>query len=71
VLDEPTFGQDRITWLELLDLLANLRDAGHAVAFVSHDEDFVAAFADRVLELRAGRLFHEGSELITAKRESP
>ncbi|MGH3490990.1 MAG: ABC transporter ATP-binding protein [Actinopolymorphaceae bacterium] len=56
VLDEPTFGQDRSTWLELLDLLAGLRDGGHAVAFVSHDADFVAAFADRVLEVRAGRL---------------
>jgi energy-coupling factor transport system ATP-binding protein len=56
VLDEPTFGQDRSTWLELLDLLANLRDGGHAVAVVSHDTDFVTAFADRVLHLRAGHL---------------
>jgi hypothetical protein len=27
VLDEPTFGQDRRTWIELVDLLAGLRDA--------------------------------------------
>ena len=26
VLDEPTFGQDAITWRELLTLLADLRD---------------------------------------------
>ncbi|WP_433351192.1 ABC transporter ATP-binding protein [Micromonospora sp. CA-111912] len=45
--DEPTFGQDRRTWLELVDLFAELRDAGHGVVTVTHDPDFVAALADR------------------------
>ena len=49
VLDEPTFGQDRRTWLELVDLLAALRDDGHAVVAVTHDADFVAALADRTV----------------------
>ncbi|HEX8632000.1 MAG TPA: ABC transporter ATP-binding protein, partial [Catenuloplanes sp.] len=47
VLDEPTFGQDRRTWIELLDLLAGLRDTGHGVLAVTHDADFVTALADR------------------------
>lgn len=47
VCDEPTFGQDRRTWLELVDLFAELRDAGHGVVTVTHDPDFVAALADR------------------------
>jgi energy-coupling factor transport system ATP-binding protein len=47
VLDEPTFGQDRRTWAELLHLLAALRDDGSGVAFVSHDAAFVEALADR------------------------
>ncbi|MEO8510770.1 MAG: ATP-binding cassette domain-containing protein [Chloroflexota bacterium] len=47
VLDEPTFGQDRRTWAELLYLLAALRDEGSGVAFVSHDAPFVEALADR------------------------
>jgi energy-coupling factor transport system ATP-binding protein len=51
LLDEPTFGQDRRTASELLELLAALRDSGHAVAFVSHDHEFVAALADRTLRL--------------------
>ncbi|MER7992669.1 ABC transporter ATP-binding protein [Micromonospora chalcea] len=53
ICDEPTFGQDRRTWLELIDLLAELRDAGHGVVAVTHDEDFVAALADRTLTLGA------------------
>jgi len=55
VLDEPTFGQDRRTWGELLHLLAALRDDGRAVCFISHDRAFVTALADRTLQLTAGR----------------
>jgi energy-coupling factor transport system ATP-binding protein len=51
ILDEPTFGQDRRTWVELVDLLARLRDDGRAVVAVTHDTDFAAALADRCLTL--------------------
>jgi energy-coupling factor transport system ATP-binding protein len=54
VLDEPTFGQDRRTWTELLDLLAALRDRGRGVCFVTHDRAFAGALADRTVAL-AGR----------------
>ncbi|WDZ84768.1 ABC transporter ATP-binding protein [Micromonospora cathayae] len=47
VCDEPTFGQDRRTWSELVDLFAELRAAGHGIVTVTHDPDFVAALADR------------------------
>ncbi len=56
ILDEPTFGQDRRTWIELLHLLAALRDSGRAVAFVTHDLDFAEALADRTLWLAAGHV---------------
>jgi energy-coupling factor transport system ATP-binding protein len=51
ILDEPTFGQDRRTAVELLDLLAQMRDDGRAICFVTHDLPFAAALADRTLEL--------------------
>ena len=47
VTDEPTYGQDALTWAVLAELLADLRDAGTAVVAVTHDEDLVAAIADR------------------------
>lgn len=56
ILDEPTFGQDRRTWIELLHLLAALRDSGRAICLASHDQPFVAALADRTVTLRSGRL---------------
>jgi energy-coupling factor transport system ATP-binding protein len=55
VLDEPTFGQDRRTFAELLNLLAEYRDGGGAIAFASHDELFIDAFADERLRLQRGR----------------
>ncbi len=51
ICDEPTFGQDRRTWLALVDLFAELRDAGHGVLTVTHDAEFVAALADRTVTL--------------------
>ncbi len=51
ILDEPTFGQDRRTAVELLDLLAGLRDQGAAVCFVTHDAPFAQALADRTIRL--------------------
>ncbi|MEJ7725907.1 MAG: ABC transporter ATP-binding protein, partial [Actinomycetes bacterium] len=56
VLDEPTFGQDRRTWLELIDLLAGLRDAGSGLCLATHDEAFVAALADEIAVLDQGRI---------------
>ena len=51
LLDEPTFGQDRRTWIELINLLADLRDDGHAIITVTHDPEAVTALADRHLTL--------------------
>ncbi len=55
VLDEPTFGQDRRTWIELVTLLAMLRDDGHAIVAVTHDDDFVQTVADRTYSLGVAR----------------
>jgi energy-coupling factor transport system ATP-binding protein len=55
VLDEPTFGQDRRTWLEIVDLLADHRDAGGAVLAVTHDQAVVSSLANRVLTMDRGR----------------
>lgn len=47
VLDEPTFGQDAVTWSELVALMAELRDAGHALVVVTHDEEVPRALHAR------------------------
>jgi energy-coupling factor transport system ATP-binding protein len=56
VLDEPTFGQDRRTYAELVALLASHCDGGGTAIFATHDEDLVASLADRTLRLAGGRV---------------
>jgi energy-coupling factor transport system ATP-binding protein len=70
VLDEPTFGQDRRTWLELVSLLDALRRDGTALVCVTHDQVFVDALADRVVQLRAGML-SVGAPAADVQAESP
>ena len=53
ILDEPTFGQDRVTWLELVRLLRDLVDDGVTLLSATHDAAFRDVLGDRVLELAA------------------
>jgi energy-coupling factor transport system ATP-binding protein len=56
-LDEPTRGMDRQLKAELAELLRGLPCA---VLVATHDPEFVAAFADRVVLLADGRAIADG-----------
>ena len=58
--DEPTGNLDTVTGEEVLGLLRDLADGGHAVVMATH-EPRVAAFADRVVRLVDGRLVAPGT----------
>jgi energy-coupling factor transport system ATP-binding protein len=51
VCDEPTYGQDSLTWAALAELLADLRDEGCGLVLVTHDAALVEAVADARLAL--------------------
>lgn len=54
VLDEPTFGQDRRTWRELVRIMAELvDDDGVALLSVTHDADVARVLGDRILRFGA------------------
>lgn len=55
MLDEPTFGQDALTWAELVRLLAELLAQGTSLLAVTHDEDFTTALSDSVYRVDGGR----------------
>ncbi|MBO6020737.1 MAG: ATP-binding cassette domain-containing protein [Aeriscardovia sp.] len=51
ILDEPTFGQDRSTWLEIVMLMRSVADSGVAVVAVTHDKELIEFLSDKVLTI--------------------
>ena len=56
LLDEPTRGLDYATKKQVAQVLRNLAAEGKAIVFASHDVEFVAQAADRVIQLEAGKV---------------
>jgi energy-coupling factor transporter ATP-binding protein EcfA2 len=61
LLDEPTRGMDRARKGELAELARGLSDRGTAVVIATHDVEFAATFADRVVLLGRGVVAADGS----------
>jgi energy-coupling factor transport system ATP-binding protein len=55
VLDEPTFGQDRLGYESLIRILDEHVDRGAAIVAATHDRRFVADATSRVVTVAAGR----------------
>ena len=56
VLDEPTFGQDRNTWCDLVSLIMGLLDEGRTVIGVTHDRAYIDVLGEHQIELGGRRL---------------
>jgi ABC-type glutathione transport system ATPase component len=70
--DEPVSALDVTTRIQVIDLLASLREsAGLAILMVSHDLSAVAALCDETVVLNAGRIVEQGptAAILTAPRE--
>jgi energy-coupling factor transport system ATP-binding protein len=59
-LDEPTRGMDRARRAELVELIEGLAGRGAGVVVATHDVEFAAAFAERVVLLGAGVAIADG-----------
>ncbi len=61
LLDEPTRGMDRARKGELAELGRELSSRGAAVMIATHDVEFAATFADRVVLLARGEVAADGT----------
>ena len=61
LLDEPTRGMDRVHKDALSRRVAELAGAGTAVMIATHDTEFAASFADRVVLLGQGTVIADGA----------
>jgi energy-coupling factor transporter ATP-binding protein EcfA2 len=60
LLDEPTLGMDPLVQRRLGHLLAEWRMEGRSVLIATHDSEFAAAHADRVVIMEEGRVVDDG-----------
>ncbi len=60
-LDEPTRGMDRARKDDLVDLVAGLAERGAGIVVATHDVEFAAAFAERVVLLGDGVVIADGA----------
>jgi len=67
LLDEPTRGLDLIAKHKLRAVLGKLAEEGTAIMFATHDVEFVAALATRVVMLASGEVIGDGppSEVLS------
>jgi energy-coupling factor transport system ATP-binding protein len=63
ILDEPTFGQDWLHAMRLMDYLRTLADRGAAATFITHDMRLVAQYADRVVAMSGGEIIFDGKPM--------
>ncbi|SOD72575.1 ABC transporter family protein [Jatrophihabitans sp. GAS493] len=68
ILDEPVSALDSANRVEVLEILKELRAAGVALVFISHDLGSVAGVADRIAVMYRGQLVETGPtrRIITA-----
>ena len=69
ILDEPTTGIDFGRSLQIMRLLQRLKDRGKAVIVITHDLYLAAEFAERIIILKDGKKFADGStkEILSNK----
>ncbi len=62
VLDEPTAGLDPHGQKEMMEMFNNLHENhGKTIILITHDMNYVAQYAKRVIVMKAGRLVYDGT----------
>jgi energy-coupling factor transport system ATP-binding protein len=60
ILDEPSAGLDAKGMAEIKSLLGRWSQQGRGLVMISHDTDFIAALAQRIIVLHEGALLYDG-----------
>lgn len=68
ILDEPVSALDSANRVQILEILKELRGAGVALVFISHDLGSVAGVADRIAVLHRGELVEDGAAADVVNR---
>ena len=67
--DEPTGNLDTATGRAVLDSFHRLQEEEKTIVLITHDPG-IAAEADRIVTIRDGRLYHDGTATGSLEREA-
>lgn len=68
IADEPTANVDEEMSKEIISLLKKISEDGTTVIVVTHDKELVKQFADRIIEIKKGKIVSDtGSKKINAE----
>lgn len=56
ILDEPTAGQDKRNYSEIMNFLDQLNQKGHTIVMITHDMQLMMEYADRTIVLSHGQI---------------
>lgn len=59
-VDEPTTGQDRAESVRIMEILRDYNERGHTIVVITHDIALAAAYTDRVIAIKNGRITADG-----------
>ena len=68
--DEPTGNLDTAASLEIMELFSELHREGATVVVVTHEED-IAAFTERIIRFRDGRIISDERRGRTGREDTP
>ncbi|VTS12580.1 ABC transporter ATP-binding protein [Streptococcus pseudoporcinus] len=56
ILDEPTAGQDKKNYTEIMNFLDQLHQKGHTIVMITHDMQLMMEYTDRAIVLSHGQI---------------
>lgn len=68
ILDEPTAGQDKKHYLEMMSFVEELKQKGHTIVMITHDMQLMLEHCDRALVLHQGRIVADDAPISILSR---
>lgn len=63
LLDEPTAGQDKKHYTEMMSFLNDLHALGHTIIMITHDMQLMLEYSDRALVISDGQILADQSPI--------